>query len=66
LYSSCFGIKEKTVEYVPLDRKAGYRKIPIAKKIAGDVAIVSNSDKEIYLEIDKTRKSELDSKRDKW
>jgi hypothetical protein len=66
LYSSCFGIKEKTVEYVPLDRKSGYRKIPIAKKIAGDVVIVSNSDKEIYLEIDKTRKSELDSKRDKW
>jgi len=67
LFSPCFGIKEEPIEYVPQDRKAAYRKIPIAKKISGcDFAIVSNSDKEIYLDIDKTRKSELDSKRDKW
>jgi len=67
LFSPCFGIKEKTIEYVPQDRKAAYRKIPIVKKTAGDdFTIFSQSDREIYLDIDKARKSELDSKRDKW
>lgn len=67
LFSPCFGIKEETIEYVPQDRKAAYRKVPIAKKVAGDdFTIVLQSDREIYLEIDKARKSELDSKRDKW
>ena len=37
------------------------------EKIAGeDFTIVSSSEKEIYTDIDKARKSELDSKRDKW
>jgi hypothetical protein len=67
LFSPCSAVKEETIDYVPLDRKAAYRKIPIAKKIAGeDFTIVSRSDKEIYMDIDKARKSELDSKRDKW
>ena len=67
LFSRCSAAKEETIDYVPLDRKAAYRKIPIAKKIAGeDFTIVSRSDKEIYMDIDKARKSELDSKRDKW
>ncbi len=67
LFSSCFAIKEEHIEYVPVDRKAAYRKIPTAKKIAGDdFTIVSNSDKEIYGDINKAIKSELDSKRDKW
>jgi hypothetical protein len=67
LFSPCSAAKEVTIDYVPLDRKAAYRKIPIAKKIAGeDFTIVSRSDKEIYMDIDKARKSELDSKRDKW
>ena len=67
LFSPCSAIKEETIDYVPLDKKAAYRKIPIAKKIAGeDFTIVSRSHKEIYEDIDKTRKSELESKRDKW
>jgi len=67
LFSPCSAAKEETIDYVPLDRKAAYRKIPIAKKIAGeDFTIVSRSDKEIYTDIDKAIKSELDSKRDKW
>ena len=67
LFSPCSAVKEQTIEYVPQDRKAAYRKIPIAKKITGeDFTIVSRSDKEIYTDIDKARKSELNSKRDKW
>jgi hypothetical protein len=66
-FSPCSAVEEETVDYVPLDMRAAYRKIPIAKKIAGeDFTIVSRSDKEIYLDIDKARKNELDSKRDKW
>jgi hypothetical protein len=67
LFYPCSAIKEEHVDYVPLDRKAAYRKIPIAKKVAGgDFTIVSSSDKEIYTDIEQARKSELDSKRDKW
>ncbi len=66
LFSPCFGIREETTDYIPQDRKAAYRKIPMVKKIAGDNFVVSNSDKEIYLDIEKTRKKELASKQDKW
>jgi len=67
LFSPCSAAKEVTIDYVPLDRKAAYRKIPLAKKIAGeDFTIVSTSDKEIYRDIDKARESDLNSKRDKW
>jgi hypothetical protein len=67
LYSSCAGIKEKTVEYLPLYRKASYRKIPIAKKIACcDFTVISDSEKKIYQEIEKTKKKELISNQDKW
>jgi len=67
LFSPCFAISQITIEYIPQDKKAKYRKIPIAKKLAGDdFAIISNSDKEIYLDINKKRKSELESKRDGW
>jgi hypothetical protein len=67
LFSSCSAIKELSITYVPLDRKAAYREIPITKKVSGeDFTVVSSLDKEIYKEIDKARKNELDSKRDKW
>lgn len=67
LFSPCSATKEEPIDYVTLDRKTAYRKIPIAKKVAGeDFTIVSSSEKEIYTDIDKARKSELDSKRDKW
>ena len=32
LFSPCSTTKEEAIDYVPLDRKAAYRKIPIAKK----------------------------------
>ena len=67
VFYPCTAIKEQRIDYVPLDRKAAYRKIPIAKKIAGeDFTIVSSSDKQIYTDIGKARKNELDSKRDNW
>lgn len=45
---------------VTLQKLSAYRKIPTAKKIAGeDFTIVSSSDKEIYNDIDKARKNEL-------
>ena len=67
LFSPCFDINKKTIEYVPLDKKASYRKIPIAKKILGsNFVIVSSSNKKIYSDIAKTRKSELNSKKDRW
>lgn len=67
LFSPCSAIKEETIDYAPLDRKAAYKKIPTTKKIAGeDFTIVSRSGKEIYMDMEKARKSELDSKRDKW
>ena len=67
IFHPCSAIKEESIDYVPLDRKAAYRKIPIAKKITGeDFTIISSSDKEIYNGIDKARKNELESKRDKW
>jgi hypothetical protein len=66
LFSTCSTTKEQPIDYVPLDRKPANRKIPIAKKIAvEDFTVVSKSDKEIYNDIDKARKKELESKRDK-
>ena len=67
LFSLSSAIKEETIEYVPIDKTAGYRKIPLTKKISGsDFDVVSISDKEIYLDIERTKKNELNSKRDKW
>ena len=67
LFSTCSAIKEIAIEYVPQDRKAAYRKIPIAKKIAGeDFTVLSSIDKSIYEDIEKARRKELDTKRDKW
>jgi hypothetical protein len=67
LFSSCSSTKKEKIEYVPIDRKALYRKIPIAKKIAGeDLEILSKSDEKIYRDISKAIRNELDSKQDKW
>ena len=67
LFSLSSASKEETIEYVPIDKKAGYRKIPLTKKISGnDFDVVSISDREIYLDIERTKKDELKSKQDKW
>ena len=59
--------KEVTVEYVPQTRESRLIRIPIVKRFEGvDLAVVSESDKSIYHEIEETMKKELVSKRDEW
>jgi len=59
--------KEVTVEYAPKSRENRLIKIPIVKSIAGtDLVIVSDSEKDIYREIEESTKKELISKRDEW
>lgn len=66
-FSPSYATKKERIEYIPQDRKAIYRKIPIAKKIAGcDFAVISDSEKKVYREIEKTKKKELISRQDKW
>lgn len=62
-----FTSKEVTVEYVPKRKEDRLIKIPIVKIIAGtDLAIVSDSDKDLYREIEENRRKESTSKRDEW
>jgi hypothetical protein len=59
--------KEVTVEYVPKTRASRLIKIPIVKSFGGgDLAVVSESDKNIYREIEETIKKESVTKRDEW
>ena len=59
--------KEVSVEYVPQSREDRLIKVPIVKSVAGaDLAIVSDSEKDIYREIAENIKKELISKRADW
>ena len=59
--------KEITIEYTPQTKKASLRKVPIVTKVQGDdLAVVSDSERRIYEEIQETVKKEVDSKRKKW
>ena len=59
--------KEVTVEYVPQTRESRLVKVPILKSVAGtDLTVVSELEKDIYREIEKTMKKEHISKRDDW
>ena len=62
-----FTSKEVTVEYVPKTRASRLIQIPIVKSFGGgDLAVVSESDKNIYREIEETMKKESGTKRDEW
>jgi len=62
-----FTRKEVTVGYVPQTRESRLIKIPIVKSIGGrDLAVVSESEKNIYREIEETIKKESATKRDEW
>ncbi len=62
-----FTSKEVTVEYVPQTRASRLIEIPIVKSFGGgDLAVVSESDKNIYREIEETIKKESVTKRDEW
>jgi hypothetical protein len=55
------------VEYVPQTRESRLVKVPIVKSVAGtDLTVVSELEKDIYREIEKTMKKEHISKRDDW
>ena len=59
--------REVTVDYVPQTRESRLVKVPIVKSVAGtDLVVVSESEKDIYYEIEKTTKKEYISKRDSW
>jgi hypothetical protein len=59
--------KEVTVEYVPLRREDRLVRVPIVKSSAGaDLAIISDTEKNIYREIEKEMKKESVSRRDNW
>jgi hypothetical protein len=63
----CQANKEVTVDYVPMTRAERLVKVPIVKSVAGqDLEVVSESEKDIYREIEETEKKELRSKRDEW
>lgn len=59
--------KEVTIEYVPMKREDRLIKVPIVKSVAGnDLAIVSDSEKNIYREIEEDMKKEAVSRQDKY
>ncbi len=59
-----FTSKDVTAEYVPQNRESMLIKAPIVKRFkGGDLAVVSESDKNIYREIEETMKKESASKR---
>ena len=59
--------KEVTVEYIPKSREDRLIRVPIVKSIAGTgLAVVSDSEKELYREIEETQKKEAASGRDEW
>ena len=63
----CQTVKEITVDYVPQTRQMRLVKVPTVRSVAGaDLAVVSDSEKNIYSEIEKTIKKEQQSKRDDW
>ncbi len=52
---------------VPQTRESRFVKVPTVKSIAGaDLAVVSESEKKVYQEIEKTMKKEQLSQRDDW
>ena len=60
-------LKELNVDYVPQTRESRFVKVPTVKSIAGkDLAVISEPEKAVYREIEKTIKKEQLSKRDGW
>jgi hypothetical protein len=59
--------KEVTVDYVPMKKEDRLIRVPIVKSVAGtDLAIISDSEKNIYREIEEDMKKEAISRRDTW
>jgi hypothetical protein len=59
--------KQKTIKYIPLKKEDRMVKVPFVRSVAGaDLAIVSDSEKNIYREMHQEIKREAASKRDEW
>jgi len=59
--------KEISIEYIPTKREDRLIKVPIIKCVAGtDLSIVSESEKNIYREIEEEMKRQTTSRRDNW
>jgi hypothetical protein len=59
--------KEITVDYVPQIRESRYVRVPTVKSAPGaDLAVISEMEKDVYREMEKTVKKEQISKRDDW
>jgi hypothetical protein len=59
--------EEVTIEYVPLRREDRLVRVPTVKSSAGaDLAIISDTEKNIYREIEKEMKRESVNRRDDW
>ena len=59
--------KESTVDYVPQTRESKFIKIPTIKSVAGtSLSVISELEKNLYNEIEKTIKKEYVSNRDDW
>jgi hypothetical protein len=61
------GLKELNVNYEPQTRESRFVKVPTVKSVAGkDLAVVSEPEKIVFRELEKTIKKEQLSKRDDW
>jgi hypothetical protein len=62
-----YTLKEAMIEYFPQKRESRLKKVPTVKRIEGEgIAVVSDSEKDIYREIEDAMKKDLISKRDEW
>ncbi|MDR2203522.1 MAG: hypothetical protein LBE76_04375 [Nitrososphaerota archaeon] len=62
----CQTTQEITVKYVPQTRQSRLIKIPFVKSITGtEFAIISDQEKQLYTDIEKTVKKEQFSQRNK-
>jgi hypothetical protein len=59
--------KEVILDYVPQTRESKFVRVLIVKSVAGTgFSVISESEKDIYIEIEKTMKKEYISNRDDW
>jgi len=59
--------KGLAVDYVPQTRESKFVRVPIVKSVAGtDLSVISDSEKNLYNEIEKAIKKEYVSNRDDW
>jgi len=54
------------IQYTPVRRQDRYVKVPIVRKIDGAFRIILPEEKELYDELQKSRRQELNSKKDQW